>query len=418
MSWPELQDLAPAAAGRQGTDVPDHHVAQARLHERPDLLDHLVDAAGHGAVRQQLGRRLAASLLDLRRRHPLGNELRKSLEGLAQRVAQPVTAPHGAGQQQRHRAGGGDLHHLLQRRAPVASENQLDLQRRLEARQVAPRLRRAGVDAAQSVAVLVRAQLLGRIPAVGVASGQPQHARRVRRDPDDRSPALVQRRGEQRPVEAPERAVEIDRLAAALPQAAHDRQRLFEPRHPFAERNAVRLRVLALAVADAEDGAAAGQVVERDEGLRQRGRMAPERLGDAGADAHPAVAGRHRPHQDEGIEEGVRRRHQLRRRGLVRSPHRARHEAQVVIGDEQGVDPEQLADPRRRALQPQRRRAARLHAHAQVLGHRLLVGVADTPAGVRLQRTRSRRAVPCSAARFTCSVKVDRKEMRAWTSAC
>jgi hypothetical protein len=124
-----------------------------------------------------------------------------------------------------------------------------------------------------------------------------------------------------------------------------------------------------LAVADAEDRAPAAQVVERDEGLRERRRMATERLGHAGPDAHATEAGGHHAHHDERVEERVGRRHELRGRGERRSPDRARDEAQIVVGQEQRVDPEEMHEPHRRPLEPERSGAVRLDADGERVPH-------------------------------------------------
>src|SRR5205814_3581112 len=123
-------------------------------------------------------------------------------------------------------------------------------------------------------------------PAVAEAAREPEHARRVCGDPDRRRLPVVERRREERAPEPPDRSVEIDGLTAAFPQAADDRERLLQAADALREPDAVRLAVLALAVADAEDRAAARQVVERDERLRERRRVAPERLRDARPDAY------------------------------------------------------------------------------------------------------------------------------------
>src|SRR5262249_59084833 len=105
------------------------------------------------------------------------------------------------------------------------------------------------------LAALARAHRDGGKPSVGVAAREAEHARRVRPDPQRRRLPLVERRREERSPQAPERAVEVDRLAPALPQAPDDGEGLLEARDALPERHAVGLRVLALAVADADDRA-------------------------------------------------------------------------------------------------------------------------------------------------------------------
>src|SRR5581483_8397367 len=95
------------------------------------------------------------------------------------------------------------------------------------------------------------------------------HARGVRRDPEGGRLSRVERRREERAPEPPDVPVEVDGLAAARPQTTDDRERLLEPGDALRERDPVGLGVLALAVPDTEDGAAARQVVERDECLRE-----------------------------------------------------------------------------------------------------------------------------------------------------
>src|SRR5204862_5381808 len=171
--------------------------------------------------------------------------------------------------------------------------------------------------------------------------------------PDDRRLPVVEGGREERTPQAPDAAVEVDRLAAALPQPADDRERFLEAADALREPEAVRLRVLALAVADAEDRAPARQVIERDEGLRQRRGMAAERLGPTRPDPHAAVARRHRSHHDERIEERVGGGDHLRCRREAGPPHRTWNEAAVVVGDEQRVGAEELRESDARLLEAQ-----------------------------------------------------------------
>lgn len=112
-------------------------------------------------------------------------------------------------------------------------------------------------------------------------------------------------RGEQRAAQPPYRAVEINWFAAALPQAPDDCEGLLQATNTLRERDAVRFGILPFAVADPEDGAPPGQMIERDEGLRQRCGVAAKGLRHSRTDAHPPVTRRHHSHHDEWIEVGV-----------------------------------------------------------------------------------------------------------------
>ena len=346
---------------------------EPRFDQRLHLAHDLIDAAREDRVAEELRRRLASRLGKLRRRDLLGDEVGEPLELLAERVAKAVAPPQRARQQHRQRGSRRDRRHLVEHAAAIGAERNLDLHRRLERREGAAGGRRGVVNALEPLAVLRGAHLDRRVPAVGEAAGQTEHLRRVRRDPDDGRLAAVERCGEEGAVEAPERSVERHRLAAALPEPPDDGERLLEARDALGERDAVRRGVLALAVADAEDRAAAGQVVERDEGLGKRRRMAAEGLGDAGADPDPAIARSHHPHHHEGIEEGVGRRNDLRCRRRLGVPHRTRHEAQVVVRQQQRVDAHQLEEPQADALELQRGGAVALDADRKARVHGCLL---------------------------------------------
>jgi len=157
-------------------------------------------------------------------------------------------------------------------------------------------------------------------------------------------------------------------------------------------RHAVELGVLALAVADPEDRASLRHVVDRDERLRERRGMPAERLGHAGPDPHPAIARRRHPEHDERVEEGVGRRHELRRRRVLGLPERAGHEAEVVVRQEQAVDARELRHPHPEPLDPERRRARRFDSYLQArhaclrrIGHTGRRGSTDFRRGGRVR---------------------------------
>src|SRR5579864_7519239 len=162
--------------------------------------------------------------------------------------------------------------------------------------------------------------------SVGEPPRQLRGQRRPGRHPDRH--AAKRRTVEPRLVRLVELAGEVELLA--VQQAAHDRHGLGHAGPPLlvpGELPAERPLVDALAAADAEREAPAGQAVRRGRGLRdQRGMIAKQRTRDLGREPHArgARGGRAEPAPDK------------RRRGRVVDP------GMEVIGDRQRVEPRRL----------------------------------------------------------------------------
>ena len=189
----------------------------------------------------------------------------------------------------------------------------------------------AGADLAELLAVGVGLDV-GRQPAVGQLAADAQHARAVGREPDRRRRVLVERKPEDRVLEVEEVAGEVHGGALGLPQHADHPDRLLEAADGLVELHAVGLDVHALARAEAEDRAPAGEMGGGERLLGELRGVAADRVGHAHADLD-ALGGRAGgAHHHQRVEVLMRVRLVLRERGQVVGPHRVRRPTHQVAG--------------------------------------------------------------------------------------
>ena len=154
-----------------------------------------------------------------------------------------------------------------------------------------------------------RAVLVGvdedRHPAVGKASGRPQHPRTVRRHPDLGRALAIRAQPDHGVPQLRKLAVEIDRIRRR-PQQADHLDRLDQTGGRPVVRQPVGKDVLRFADPDAEADTAVAHVVKGGERLGDDRRMPPDRVGDPRAEEHARGVGRDRSHQRSGVQEGVR----------------------------------------------------------------------------------------------------------------
>jgi hypothetical protein len=186
------------------------------------------------------------------------------------------------------------------------------------------------------------------VPAVAVASRQPQHARTVSADPDLRHPAARGFEIHRRSVEPVVLAGEGDRPSCPQTQA-DDLQGLLQPGHRLGEVQPVRVDIHALAGADAEDGCALGQMRQRRHRLCDHHGMPPDHLSHPDTEAQPPGPRREIAQQNLVVEELVRARAVRGEPGQFPVPDGSGKNVLEVIDDHHRVQPH---SPRSEEISP------------------------------------------------------------------
>ena len=245
----------------------------------------------------------------------------------------------------------------------------------------APRRPRRGQHLVEHAGVVVGVGR-ERQPAVGLAPGQAQPARAVGGDPDRRRPVAQRAQAQDRAAQAEVLAVVVDRVRAAH-QQSHDLEPLLQARQRAVVGDPEGLQVQGLARPHAQQEAPAGEVVERQRRLGQRGRVVADDVRDADPQADLAGGAGRRGDDRDRVEPDVGA--GLAGGGLgheVRRPDGRREPVEQVVRVPDGVEALLLAALGGRQHRV-RRRAHR--AHRRQLETGLRHGGQPTPRPVGLQ---------------------------------